>query len=216
MDIRKRHTYFDFENSTAIPIQKAPYSTESGSWVQWVCIATPKTCGYCASQHGRILSPVNPNIIWPPVHDHCRCLIFDVIALPAGTVTEDGMEGVDYYLFTHGSLPSNYMTQSEAHLLGWSPREDNLWEISPGATIGGSRYWNLDYSLPDKPGRVWYETDFDYDGGTRNAKRIIFSNDGLVFVTFDHYLTFSEVKWEVGWEAADQDEEEESDDDLHD
>ena len=65
----------------------------------------------------------------------------------------------------------------------------------PGAVIGGSQYKNRDSKLPDKPGRIWYETDFDYNGGYRNLKRIVFSNDGLMFVIYNHYLTFSEVYW---------------------
>ena len=72
----------------------------------------------------------------------------------------------------------------------------NLWDVLPGAIIGGDIYRNIDGRLPESPGRVWYEADFDYMGGFRNNNRIIYSNDGLVFVTYDHYLTFSEVYWE--------------------
>lgn len=59
--------------------------------------------------------------------------------------------------------------------------------------LGGDIYQNRDGRLPQRPGRVWYEADFDYEGGYRNHKRILYSNDGLLFVTFDHYLTFSEI-----------------------
>ena len=58
---------------------------------------------------------------------------------------------------------------------------------------------NIDGRLPESPGRVWYEADFDYMGGFRN-NRIIYPNDGLVFVTHDHYLTFSEVYWEDNYD----------------
>lgn len=42
-------------------------------------------------------------------------------------------------------------------------------------------------------GRVWYEADINYTGGYRRRHRILYSNDGLIFVTYDHYETFWEV-----------------------
>ena len=59
--------------------------------------------------------------------------------------------------------------------------------------IGGDPYKNRDGRLPYAPGRIWYEADFDYIGGFRNDCRLIFSNDGLLFVTYDHYETFIEI-----------------------
>lgn len=58
----------------------------------------------------------------------------------------------------------------------------------------GGIYHNHDRRLPDSPGRVWYEADLNYYRGARNSHRIVWSNDGLVFVTYDHYNTFIEVK----------------------
>ena len=69
----------------------------------------------------------------------------------------------------------------------------NLADILPGRMIGGDKYKNRDGRLPDAPGRVWYEADFDYTGGYRNDCRLLYSNDGLIFVTYDHYLTFYEI-----------------------
>lgn len=59
--------------------------------------------------------------------------------------------------------------------------------------IGGEIYKNKDKHLPDAAGRVWYEADINYKTGPRNSQRILWSNDGLVFVTYDHYLTFYEI-----------------------
>ena len=73
----------------------------------------------------------------------------------------------------------------------------NLAEVLPGILIGGDIYKNRDKRLPDAPGRVWYEADFNYEGGYRNHCRLLYSNDGLVFVTCDHYLTFQEIVLEV-------------------
>lgn len=58
--------------------------------------------------------------------------------------------------------------------------------------MGGDIYKNREKKLPEKDGRIWYEADINYDGGFRNTQRILYSNDGLVFVTYDHYITFYE------------------------
>ena len=90
-------------------------------------------------------------------------------------------------------MPDNYLRKKEAQKLGWEPLLGNLADILPGVLIGGDRYKNRDGRLPDAPGRVWYEADFDYSGGYRNDCRLLYSNDGLIFVTYDHYLTFYEI-----------------------
>ena len=195
MDIVKRYTYFDL-SKPKIPNIAFKYWEESKNWVEWFSVRAPTTCAYCSDLHGHILSINDPNIIWPPVHEHCHCLILSVPAFKAGTVTDDKYDGVDCYLFIYHHLPDNYVTKKEAKFQGWRKLKGNLWDVLPGAIIGGDIYRNIDGRLPESPGRVWYEADFDYMGGFRNNNRIIYSNDGLVFVTYDHYLTFSEVYWE--------------------
>ena len=69
----------------------------------------------------------------------------------------------------------------------------NLNDVLPGKTIGGDVYKNSSQKLPDAPGRVWYEADINYEGGYRNGDRILYSNDGLLFVSYDHYQTFHEI-----------------------
>ena len=59
--------------------------------------------------------------------------------------------------------------------------------------IGGDVYNNDDNRLPDDVGRIWYEADINYRNGHRNDQRIVWSNDGLVFVSYDHYKTFYEI-----------------------
>ena len=63
----------------------------------------------------------------------------------------------------------------------------------PGKMLGGDVYGNDDFKLPSAPGRVWYEADVNYRGGKRNRQRIVYSNDGLMFATYDHYQTFHEI-----------------------
>ena len=96
------------------------------------------------------------------------------------------------YLKEHGELPDYYITKSEAKSLGWIPSKGNLCEVAPGRAIGGDIWTNRQKSLPTKSGRRYFETDLNYNCGNRNADRVVFSNDGLVFVTFDHYRSFEE------------------------
>jgi len=112
-------------------------------------------------------------------------------------VTEDGwydsMEEVAVYLELFKKLPENYITKNEADQLGWKTKGD-LDDVAPGRSIGGDRFGNYEKSLPDKKGRKWTECDIDYTSGSRNAKRIVFSNDGLIYYTADHYNTFTQIK----------------------
>lgn len=111
------------------------------------------------------------------------------------TLTENGSysskEDVALYIHTYGKLPSNFITKSEAKDLGWDSKKGNLWGVAKGKSIGGDRFSNRERTLPYKQGRQYYECDIDYDGGHRGAKRIVYSNDGLVYYTEDHYATFT-------------------------
>lgn len=100
-------------------------------------------------------------------------------------------EHVAAYLHKYGELPKNYITKKEAEELGWVSSQKNLWKVAPGMSIGGSYFGNYEGLLPEKKGRDYYECDIDYNGGGRNAKRIIYSNDGLIYYTDDHYESFT-------------------------
>lgn len=99
-------------------------------------------------------------------------------------------EEVAAYIHEYGHLPSNFITKKEAKNLGWVSSEGNLWEVAPGMSIGGDYFGNYEGNLPEAKGRDYYECDIDTDGSYRGAKRIVFSNDGLVYYTEDHYETF--------------------------
>lgn len=102
-------------------------------------------------------------------------------------------EHVAEYLRQFKMLPENYITKKDAQALGWVSSWGNLWEVAPGMSIGGDRFGNYEELLPVKKGRQYFECDIDFEGEYRNAKRIIFSNDGLIFYTEDHYETFEEI-----------------------
>lgn len=113
------------------------------------------------------------------------------------SVTEDGQytskDEVALYLHTYGHLPSNYISKTKARNKGWVATEGNLWDVCPGMSIGGSEYYNDEDQLPDARRRRWTECDINYHGGYRGAERIVFSNDGLIYYTPDHYRTFEQL-----------------------
>ncbi len=99
-------------------------------------------------------------------------------------------EAVSLYLVTYETLPDNYITKSEAMKLGWKSSEGNLWDVTDQKSIGGDVFRNREKALPLKEGRTYYEADIDYAGGYRNEKRIVYSDDGLIYYTHDHYKNF--------------------------
>ncbi len=111
-----------------------------------------------------------------------------------GEATDFGKSGADYYLRYYGYLPDYYITKQDAKKLGWKINNYNLDKVAPGKMIGGTIFLNIEEKLPNKEGRIWYECDIDYHGGYRNSKRLVYSNDGLIFKTNDHYKTFIAVE----------------------
>lgn len=99
-------------------------------------------------------------------------------------------EEVAAYLHRYGKLPSNFITKKEAKKLGWVSSEGNLSEVAPGKSIGGDYFGNYEGLLPEEDDRDYYECDINSDGSYRGAERIVFSNDGLIYYTGDHYETF--------------------------
>lgn len=110
------------------------------------------------------------------------------------SLSEDGTytskEDVAGYIALYGHLPANFITKKEAKALGWVSSEGNLGKVAPGKSIGGDYFGNYEGHLPEKKGRDYHECDIDSSGGYRGAKRIVYSNDGLIYYTEDHYETF--------------------------
>lgn len=102
-------------------------------------------------------------------------------------------EEVAEYLYLYGHLPDNYLTKNEARELGWESNEGNLDEVAPGMSIGGDSFGNREGLLPKAQGRKYYECDVNYTGGYRNSERLVYSNDGLIFYTADHYESFEQL-----------------------
>ena len=109
-------------------------------------------------------------------------------------IAEDGFyttrEDVALYIYTYGHLPENFITKKEAESLGWSG--GGLDDYAYGYCIGGNRFGNYEGLLPEADGRKYTECDIDtMHASKRGAKRIVFSNDGLIYYTDDHYESFT-------------------------
>lgn len=98
------------------------------------------------------------------------------------------------YLQQHQRLPDYYITKKQARAQGWEPREGNLCSVLPGKAIGGDRFSNREGQLPSAGKREWREADINYRCGRRGADRLLYSSDGLIFVTRNHYKNFIRVE----------------------
>ena len=170
-----------------------PNFANSSNYKNWIAMLDLKTCRTCRNMHGKIWlinqKPENE----PPVHPNCRCAIRVMKTVKAGTATIKGENGADYTLKHKGTLPDYYITFTDAESLGFRNFLGNLKSVAPNRMITKGEYKNRNGHLPQKSGRIWYEADINYKSGFRNSQRIIYSNDGLIFVTYDHYQTFFEI-----------------------
>ena len=113
---------------------------------------------------------------------------------PQAAPDEDGeyddRDTLALYIHLYGHLPSNFVTKAEAEAAGWTG--GGLEKILPGKSIGGDRFGNREGLLPREKGRVWIECDVNTRGKSdRGPERIVFSNDGLIYYTADHYDSFT-------------------------
>ena len=98
-------------------------------------------------------------------------------------------DDVAAYLWEFGELPSNFITKKEARDLGWEG--GSLEPYAPGCCIGGDKFGNYEGLLPEADGRRYFECDINtLHKEKRGAERIVYSNDGLIYYTPDHYETF--------------------------
>jgi hypothetical protein len=102
-------------------------------------------------------------------------------------------DDVTDYLHLYGKLPGNYLTKQEAKDLGWISTDGNLWDVTDQMSIGGDYFGNREGLLPNADGRSWQECDVNYKGGYRGAERLVYSNDGLIYYTEDHYESFTKL-----------------------
>lgn len=111
-------------------------------------------------------------------------------ALPDEDGVYDGRDELALYIHNYGHLPPNFVTKREAEAAGWSGGALN--KVLPGKCIGGDRFGNREGLLPSAKGREWTECDVNtLNGSSRGPERLVFSNDGLIYYTPDHYESFT-------------------------
>lgn len=92
------------------------------------------------------------------------------------------------YVKANRKLPDYYLTKGEARSQGWVASEGNLCDVLPGRAIGGDKFSNREKTL--RTGAQYFEADVNYNCGRRNADRIVFTKNGDVWLTHDHYKSF--------------------------
>ncbi|MDN0124822.1 ribonuclease domain-containing protein [Yersinia aleksiciae] len=112
------------------------------------------------------------------------------VSVPASIEQLTQPKPVAKYIHEHHRLPDFYLTKQQAREKGWDPKEGNLCQVLPGRAIGGDRFSNRERQLPDAKGRNWREADVNYRCGHRGGDRLLYSNDGLIYLTQDHYKHF--------------------------
>ena len=97
------------------------------------------------------------------------------------------------YIHEFQQLPPNFITKNEAESMGWDNSKGNLWQVTDNKSIGGDRFGNREGLLQEAKDRKYYECDINFHGGYRGAERIVYSNDGLIYYSKDHYKTFEQL-----------------------
>jgi hypothetical protein len=170
----------------------SPKVNVSKNYKHWISKKDLKRCVRCKNLHGKIWKIEEKPDPEPPLHPNCRCLIALMKSIKAGTATINAADGADWALKYKGVLPDYYITIEDIYDLGWQKGKAPI-EYAPGKMITGGIYQNRNGHLPQKGGQTWYEADINYRQGKRNDQRIVWSDDGLIFVTYDHYETFHEI-----------------------
>lgn len=169
-----------------------PPTIESKTYKNWVAVLDAKVCLRCFERHGKIYLISEHVDEAPPLHNRCRCDIKIMESVEAGFGTKNGRDGADWWLKYVGTLPDYYISGIAIKELGWRNGKTPA-KFAPGKMITMGVYDNENGHLPQTPKRVWYEADINYYEGKRNGHRVLWSNDGLIFVTYDHYITFYEI-----------------------
>ncbi|MBY4890744.1 hemagglutinin repeat-containing protein [Pantoea sp. DY-15] len=112
--------------------------------------------------------------------------------------TESANEVVDSLRNT-GKLPDIYVNKAQAIQNGWKAGKA-LNNTSPGKQIGGDIFDNSNDLLPSSSGRIWREADIGLDNtmsrSNQAGTRLLYSDDGLLYITTDHYKTATSIgKW---------------------
>lgn len=169
-----------------------PETDSSRNWMHWVSVEDGKQCERCHIMHGCVIGVTETFDEMPPLYENCRCEVALMESILAGTATNYGEDGADWWIKHHGELPDYYISRDELKELDWRSSKPPA-KYAPGKMLFGGIYSNEQGRLPSSPGRIWYEADLNYESGRRNGHRLYWSNDGLMFTTYNHGETYYEI-----------------------
>ena len=135
-----------------------------------------------------LLAFAAPAAAQPPTGEPTRLMAF---AATVGLRDAAAFTDTVRSLRERGRLPSRYATKEEARAHGW--HGGGLCDAWPDHVIGGDVFHNFAGRLPPAPARLYREADLDADCRGRGPKRLVYSNDGLIYVTIDHYNSYIRV-----------------------
>lgn len=93
------------------------------------------------------------------------------------------------YLIEYGQLPNNFITKGSQET--WMVRRQ-FRTLRPRQMYWRRLFWQLRKSSPVVSGRTYHECDIDtLNAKSRGAKRIIYSDDGQIYYTDNHYKSFT-------------------------
>ena len=107
--------------------------------------------------------------------------------------TYTSRDEVALYIHQYGRVPSNFVTKTRAREAGWVASEGNLQDVLPGMSIGGGGWHNDEFTMPGSFNAQWRECDINYNGGFRGPERLVYSDEGLIFYTPDHYVSYARL-----------------------
>ena len=186
--------------SAQVTTPPSSYSVNDGSGLQ---LLEPSSAAYvpagsvdAVQQPQGADSGAQPETTEQPAHTENTNTVQEPQAPVETLLPEDGSytskEDVALYLLTYGHLPNNFVTKSEAEKAGWNG--GSIEYVLPGKCLGGDRFGNREGQLPNAKGRTWRECDINTLGKrSRGPERLVYSNDGLIYYTSDHYETFTLV-----------------------
>lgn len=163
-----------------------PVSAPADATVTEAPTADPEGDAQTATEATEAAKTDTTEAVTPDAEDDAQTVTSAAIDQNGTYTTADD---VALYIHTYGKLPSNFITKNEAKALGWPG--GSLEEYAPGKCIGGDYFGNYEGLLPDDD---YHECDIDTLGkNSRGSKRIIYSDNGSIYYTEDHYESFTQL-----------------------
>ena len=160
---------------------------------KWEAEKDSRTCPKCRLLDGKVVScsflPLLSFSLRPPLHPLCRCSLIKVPLVFAGIAVYGKTAEASWDVSYHGTLPRQCIAKPVEKILESIPWQKNIPSIAIGRSIKGDKFAKLIQKPPTKSARVWHEADLQYNDSEGRPERLLYSNDGLFFATYDRNQT---------------------------